>query len=81
MPWSQGDASWSVGPQAACSGSHGAGLQRTAFMPCPAGGSNVVGGAGVASPAGVLPGQSLLGWCSSSACCFQRVGGAVATES
>ena len=31
----QGDASWSVGTQAACSRSLAAGPQLTAFMPCP----------------------------------------------
>ena len=34
MAWLQGDASWSLGPQAACSGSLAAGLQIGASMPC-----------------------------------------------
>ena len=54
------NASWYVGPQAACSGSLAAGLQLTAFTSCPAGGGDGAGGAGVAAPAGVQAGLCLL---------------------
>ena len=61
------NASWSVGPQAACSASLAAGLQLTNDSSCPAGGTDGAGGAGVADPAGVQTGLCLLGCCSSSA--------------